>query len=167
MAAPGNDADWAPSAQTPLPSGSGIPNINPATGLSTDYLNHFSEAIMALEMAGTMPECLDDLRDWRPKSYTEHFAASRFNNREAAIRAYRAADPAVRKALDAAAHTLNAALAAARDELLRQRGRKPDVSARHTLKGVRPLVASMAALINGTTNVRAGAQATIDAMFGR
>ena len=55
------------------------------TGLSTDYLNHFTEAIMLLEMAGELPECLDDLRAWRPKTYTEHFATSRFSNREAVI----------------------------------------------------------------------------------
>ena len=53
------------------------PNINPATGLSTDYLNHFTEALMVLEMVRDMPECIDDLRAWQPKTYTEHFAGSR------------------------------------------------------------------------------------------
>ncbi|MEO8318885.1 MAG: hypothetical protein ABI561_11235, partial [Bradyrhizobium sp.] len=32
-------------------------NINPRTGLATDYLNHFNEAIMLLEMVPDMPEC--------------------------------------------------------------------------------------------------------------
>ena len=35
-------------------------NINPATGLATDYLNHFNEAIMLLEMLSSCPECRDD-----------------------------------------------------------------------------------------------------------
>ena len=63
---------------------------------------------MVLEMAGAMPECLDDLRAWQPKTYAEHFAASRFSNRDAIIAAYQAADPAVRGALDRSAELLNA-----------------------------------------------------------
>ena len=65
------------------------------TGLSTDYLNHFTEADHgAGDAAGTVPECLDDLLAWEPKTYREHFAASRFSNRDAIIAAYEAADPA-------------------------------------------------------------------------
>src|SRR5262245_28249336 len=43
-------------------------NINPRTGLATDYLNHFNEAIMLLEMIPDMPECADDFLEWRPLS---------------------------------------------------------------------------------------------------
>ena len=57
-------------------------NINPATGLATDYLNHFNEAIMLLEMLSSCPECRDDFLGWRPMSYREHFAASRFKGRD-------------------------------------------------------------------------------------
>jgi hypothetical protein len=32
-------------------------NINPTTWLATDYLNHFNEAIMLLEMLPCAPEC--------------------------------------------------------------------------------------------------------------
>jgi hypothetical protein len=35
-------------------------NINPTTGLATDYLNHFNEAIMLLDLVATVPECLPD-----------------------------------------------------------------------------------------------------------
>jgi hypothetical protein len=156
----------APSA---VPSGPGIPNINPVTGLSTDYLNHFTEAIMALEMAGAMPECLEDLRHWRPKTYAEHFAASRFRNRAAAIRAYRAADPSLREALDAAAERLNATLATTVQAVVRDGAPRADAVTRHALGETRPLVARLAALINGGTcgPDRDNAQDTIDAMFGR
>ena len=44
-------------------------NINPATGLATDYLNHFNEAIMLLEMLSSCPECRADFLGWRPTSY--------------------------------------------------------------------------------------------------
>jgi hypothetical protein len=52
-------------------------HINPATGLATDYLNHFNEAIMLLEMLSSCPECRADLFVWQPMSYREHFEASR------------------------------------------------------------------------------------------
>src|ERR1044072_1300640 len=96
------------SAFSPIPTGCGGPSINPSTGLSTDYLNHFTEAGMVLEMIGTLPECVDDLRNWKPNTCTEHFAGSRFSNRDAIAAAYGKADPAVRRALDRNAELLNA-----------------------------------------------------------
>src|SRR5262245_50693561 len=96
----------------------GMPGISPLTGLSTDYLNHFSEAIMVLETATLMPDCLDDLRSWRPKTYCEHFSASPFSDRDSVIAAYNAADPAVRDALDSVSETLNAVLIEVRDVVL-------------------------------------------------
>jgi hypothetical protein len=162
MTAPAEDSAPARSASAAVPSGPGIPRINPVTGLSTDYLNHFTEAVMALEMAGDMPECLADLRAWQPKSYVEHFAASHFRDRDAVIRAYRAADPAVRAAFDAVAETLNIVLAVRRDAVLAN-------AAAPSLDDVRSMLARMAALINGTAEAdgQPSAQAEIDAMFGR
>ena len=86
-------------------------NINPATGLATDYLNHFNEAIMLLEMLASCPDCLDDFLGWRPLSYREHFVASRFRGRELAIAAYDAADPNMRSCFDTLAGTMTAVLA--------------------------------------------------------
>ena len=60
-------------------------NINPRTGLATDYLNHFNEAIMLLEMIPDMPECAEDFLGWHPLSYGEHFTASNFKARDLAI----------------------------------------------------------------------------------
>src|SRR5450830_1377187 len=71
-------------------------NINPRTGLATDYMNHFNEAIMLLEMLSSCPDCRDDFLGWRPMSYREHFEASRFKGRVLAIAAYDAADPSLR-----------------------------------------------------------------------
>src|ERR1700710_677154 len=70
-------------------------NINPRTGLATDYLNHFNEAIMLLEMIPDMPECAEEFLGWQPKSYREHFGA-----RELAIEAYDSADTDVRVEFD-------------------------------------------------------------------
>jgi len=63
-------------------------NINPETLLATDYLNHFNEIIMMIELVPDMPEMLDDAKGWKPLSYTEHFQFSRFTERELAIEAY-------------------------------------------------------------------------------
>jgi hypothetical protein len=51
-------------------------NISEATLLATDYLNHFNEIVMLIEMVPDMPEMLDEATAWRPKSYVEHFAGS-------------------------------------------------------------------------------------------
>jgi len=75
-------------------------NINPRTGLATDYLNHFNEAIMLLEMIPDMPECATDFLQWRPLSYAEHFIASNFRARDLAIEAYESADPELRAEFD-------------------------------------------------------------------
>src|ERR1700681_292064 len=71
-------------------------NINPRTGLATDYLNHFNEAIMLLEMIPDMPECAEDFLSWRPLSYAQHFTASNFRARDLAISAYNSADEHIR-----------------------------------------------------------------------
>ena len=75
-------------------------NINPRTGLATDYLNHFNEAIMLLEMIPDIPECAEDFLDWHPLTYREHFMASHFKARELAIEAYDSADENIRAEFD-------------------------------------------------------------------
>src|SRR6476659_6605104 len=81
-------------------------NINPRTGLATDYLNHFNEAIMLLEMIPDIPECSEDFLQWTPLSYAEHFTASNFKARDLAISAYEAADPDIRAEFDQMADTM-------------------------------------------------------------
>src|ERR1700684_1593206 len=75
-------------------------NINPRTGLATDYLNHFNEAVMLLEMIPDMPGCAEDFLGWRPLTYREHFMASHFKARELAIEAYDSADAIIRAQFD-------------------------------------------------------------------
>jgi hypothetical protein len=80
-------------------------NINPATGLATDYLNHFNEIIMLIGLVGDMPEMITEIRAWQPASYEEHFDRSGFTGKALAIAAYRAAPARIRRAL---AHAVNA-----------------------------------------------------------
>lgn len=125
-------------------------NINPATGLATDYLNHFNEAIMLLDMLSSCPDCREDFLGWRPMSYREHFAASRFNGRAMAIAAYDAADPALRDRLDRLAGTMTAVLEATRAAM--GSDLPPEAAGRlanRVAARLKPLVARAGAVING------------------
>src|SRR5438477_5406292 len=90
-------------------------NINPQTGLATDYLNHFNEAIMLLEMIPAMPECAGDFLSWHPLSYAEHFIASNFKGRDLAISAYNEAPKQIRIPFDEVCDTMTSILLAIRN----------------------------------------------------
>ncbi len=63
-------------------------NINENTLLATDYLNHFNEIIIIIEMVPVMPEILEKAKEWRPKTYPQYFCDSAFSDKELAIEAY-------------------------------------------------------------------------------
>jgi hypothetical protein len=159
----------APAATAPAAAAWHISTINPLTGLSTDYLNHFTEAVMVLEMAITMPECLDDLRSWRPKTYRDHFATCRFADRDDVMAAYEAAEPAVRDALNGISETLNAVLLEARDALLGSSApTNLEAIAQRAVNRAKLLISHAAAIINGTNAIDdGGTQAFVDAVFAR
>jgi hypothetical protein len=141
-------------------------NINPQTGLSTDYLNHFNEAIMLLEMLPTAPDCRADFLAWRPMSYSQHFAASRFKHRELAIQAYEAANPVVRGELDTLADTMSEVLTAIREAM--ELGPSSDATkmlAERAVAWLKPLVARAGAVINGGDIAGEAPQATVDALM--
>jgi hypothetical protein len=147
-------------------------NINPATGFATDYLNHFNEAIMLLEMLSGCPECLDDFLGWRPMSYREHFLASSFKGRDMAIAAYDAADPVLRDCLDTLAGTMTAVLEATRAAMTADMPREASVMlATRAAAWLRPLVARAGAVINGETDPGLGTlivpQAMVDGLMKR
>lgn len=62
--------------------------VNPASGLANDYLNLFNEIIMLVEQLPYMPELIDDILAWRPKSYLDYFQSSVLPGRETALEAY-------------------------------------------------------------------------------
>jgi hypothetical protein len=126
-------------------------NINPRTGLATDYLNHFNEAIMLLEMIPDMPECADDFLSWHPLSYCEHFTASNFKGRDLAIEAYDAADSNVRAEFDnltAAMTSILTAVGAGMREATKDQTRAR--LAEQATGWVKPLVALAGGVINGS-----------------
>jgi hypothetical protein len=127
-------------------------NINPRTGLATDYLNHFNEAIMLLEMIPDMPECAEDFLGWQPLSYCEHFTASNFKARDLAIEAYGAADTGLRAEFDnltTAMTSILTAVGAAMREATQDKTRMR--LAEQATIWVKPLVALAGGVINGGT----------------
>lgn len=83
-------------------------NINPRSFLATDYLNHFNEVVMLMEMLPDMPDMAQDVMAWEPCGYAQHFEQSVFAERQLAIDAYRAAPAATRAGLEAVVAQLEA-----------------------------------------------------------
>jgi hypothetical protein len=125
-------------------------NINPRTGLATDYLNHFNEAIMLLEMVPDMPECAEDFLTWTPLSYAEHFWASNFKARDLAIEAYESADPKIRANFDNLTATMTSILTAVGNAMREaQQDKTRATLAEQATAWVKPLVALAGGVING------------------
>jgi hypothetical protein len=127
-------------------------NINPRTGLATDYLNHFNEAIMLLEMVPDMPECAEDFLAWSPLSYAEHFWASNFKARDLAIEAYELAEPRVRTQFDNITTSMTSILIAVGTAMREATQDKTRATlAEQATNWVKPLVALAGGIINGAT----------------
>jgi len=86
-------------------------NINPETLLVTDYLNHFNEIVMLIDMVPTMLGCLDDAKAWAPKSYEQHFQDSAFTDKDLAVLAYLNAPTRFREPFDETVAVMNVLVA--------------------------------------------------------
>ena len=151
-----------PSAPPPTPILTGLDdaaraatlraaNINPRTGLATDYLNHFNEAIMLLELIPDMPDCAAEFLEWRPLSYAEHFIASNFRARDLAIEAYESADPDLRAEFDHMTGIMTNILTAVSEAM---RDAQPSTRAKlatQALSWLKELVQATGGIINGGT----------------
>lgn len=148
-------------------------NINAITGLATDYLNHFNEAIMVLELIPSMPACIEDLMDWNVTTYREHFLATHQKHRDVVLAAYETADVQAREQLEQVVENMNAILTATRDALrLDLTTTVAGALARDAAGMLKPLVARAGAVINGL-NVEGDLpltgvpQAAVDALMRR
>ena len=104
-------------------------NINEQTLLATDYLNHLNEPIMLFEMLADVPELLEELAAWQPKSYVEHFTDSTFTDKELAIEAYGVAPAMYREPFDETVGSAKRCIATAIEALtkLTEQGRTEDI----------------------------------------
>ena len=128
-------------------------NINPRTGLATDYLNHFNEAIMLLEMIPDMPDCAEDFLTWQPLSYRDHFAASNFKARELAIAAYEQSDATLRAEFDSITNTMTSILIAVGDAMRESQHDSTRTTLAEQATGwIKPLLTLAGSIINGSND---------------
>ena len=143
-------------------------NINPDTLLATDYLNHFNEVIMILEMVGDMPEMLEDVKAWQPKSYAEHFRDSGLSIGELAIAAYACSPPRHREAFERTIDQMHHVLAKGVDNIEQAiAGGHPELirlSAQAVSRALQLLNDTASAIIHGGENTMD--QAHIDELLG-
>jgi hypothetical protein len=139
-------------------------NVNPHTLLATDYLNHFNEVVMLLDMVGDVPEMMADVRAWRPCSYVDHFERSSFHARGLVIAAYRAAPPATRRRFDAVVAEIDALLVATIGAADSARGHDAGAGVASQLDAVRALIERASAIINGDA-ADAHPQEQVDALL--
>jgi len=142
-------------------------NINSATLLATDYLNHFNEFVMLLDLVADCPELRDMLCDWEPKSYIAHFAESGFSDKELAIEAYALSPPLYRDPFDATVRQLDLLIGTIQDELKELAGdSNPDrisAAVKASSQEIRRLVDVASAVTNGVATT--SRQDEIDQMF--
>jgi hypothetical protein len=125
-------------------------NINPKTGLASDYLNHFNEAVMLLDLLPRVPELIVELIGWEPLSYEEHFAGSHFKDKELALEAFESADPIARVRLEELADTMNALLVATCEAFQKRSSLESATGlASETAARLKPMIARAGAVING------------------
>jgi hypothetical protein len=135
------------------------------TGLSTDYLNVFNEAVMLFGMLADMPDMIEDLRAWQPLSYEEHFRRSGFQARDLAIAAYRAADPTVREPFDALSVEIGTMIANAVSDASAMIDAGDDIGefVMETGFGLQTMIMMLDGMVHGGSV--GGAQDDIDALF--
>jgi len=148
-------------------------NINPQTGLATDYLNHFNEVMMLLEMLPAMPDCAEDVLEWEPLDYEGHFESSSFKDKNLAVLAYHAAPAYLREHLEVQVAKINKLVGQIQDRL--RGAADPSMVAAEiadmATHEIKPLISVAGAVIHGHVEPEAtqhegeGAQAEIDALF--
>lgn len=107
-------------------------NVNLETGFATNYLNHYVEILLLLEMLPDMIECFEDIRRWRPLSYRSHVIISNLPNNDLILMAYDAADEERRQHLAAVAKKADEGL----DTLIARAGVAVDKNDYQALKNI-------------------------------
>ncbi|MDE1148644.1 MAG: hypothetical protein PW843_18855 [Azospirillaceae bacterium] len=141
--------------------------IDSNTLLSTDYFNHFNEVIMLLSMLGDMPDMLDEIRAWQPKTYTQHFEGSGLGFAALAIEAYDHVPPQFREPFDMTVMELEATIAEAVETLSAQTD-SPEMLgflATDYWQRLQKLVDRGSAIVHGATEHATLDQSAIDDMF--
>jgi hypothetical protein len=142
-------------------------NINPETCLANDYLNQFNEAIMLLELIAGSPQWAEDLLAWQPRSYREHFSASKLKHRDLALAAYEAAASEARQQIDQLGGAMNGILVSLCDAMRANGPESIALLAPAAAAHLRLLVSRASAVINGGTFGQSRTQSAVDSVLSR
>lgn len=145
-------------------------NISGQTLLATDYLNHFNEIVMLLDMIPDMPDMIEECKLWEPKTYKDHFAGSTFSDKQLAIEAYDRVPSKFRRPFEETIRQLNLLLMGGITQLDQQiaEGATPEMLqdyCKALSRASQALMDCASSIIHGSD--RAMAQAEIDGLLGR
>ncbi|WP_009870496.1 hypothetical protein [Paramagnetospirillum magnetotacticum] len=144
-------------------------NISAQTLLATDYLNHFNEIVMLLDMIPDMPDMIEECKMWAPKSYQEHFADSTFKDKQLAVEAYERVPTKFRRPFEETINHLNTLILGGVVKLEEEivAGADPGLTTEHVKaisRAAQALMDCANAIIHGSD--RAMAQVEIDGLLG-
>ena len=141
--------------------------INSSTLLSTDYLNHFNELVMLIDLIPDMPDMLEEAREWRPKTYAEHFRDSSFTHKDLAIAAYDQALDEDRDALERTVAVMNERAETGLSDIQTLLVQADEAKLRNTCGAcsseLQEFIDSCSGIINGVEGAASAAMAKIDA----
>lgn len=145
-------------------------NISGQTLLATDYLNHFNEIVMLLDMLPDMPDMIEECKAWEPKGYKAHFENSAFSDKQLAIAAYDRVPGKFRRPFEETIRQLNLLLMGGITQLEEEIAVDSDSEilrehCRTLARAAQALMDCASAIIHGSD--RAMAQAEIDRLLGR
>ena len=142
-------------------------NINQQSLLATDYLNHFNEVAMIMEMLPDMPDFVEDVKSWEHKSYKQHFQESTFTDKDLAVAAYDCVPTPYLVAFEGAAGRAAKLVVSSVSELEAaiQTGERERIElvTKEVCAGIEDLMSNMRSIINGELGTLA--QDDIDAML--
>ena len=142
-------------------------NINPATGLATDYLNHYNEVAMLIAAIADMPEMSGVILDWRPVDYPTHFQRSRFGEKGLAIAAWVLAGREVKRQFRVACDEVESSISAVQHRLSSAPDRAADIAAE--AGSIFEGIARVGGIINGGKAApllqQSAAQDLVDSLF--
>ncbi len=82
--------------------------VNPASGIANDYLNQYNEILLLVEnMPILLPDMIDDLLSWKPKTYKDYFDSSPLPGSQSAIYIYQALTSAFREKFESHIEGIN------------------------------------------------------------
>ena len=130
-------------------------NVSQKTFLATDYLNHFNEAVMLLELIPDMPDMLGDAKRWAPKPYKQHFRDSGFMAKDLVCAAYDRSPECFRVPFDLTVRAINrrilSAIADIETTLAMTSAAQLDGIVETHCARIKHLIATAGALVNGST----------------